>query len=102
MKSVRMINIDYRCIELEEWELPPVPDDGVLVQNEYTAVSVGTESYSYFNGCELGGKPSFLRNTGYCNAGVVLEVGRDVRGLTPRRSCLQGGAIMPVIRYCRV
>ena len=55
----------------------------MLVQNEYTAVSVGTEIYNYINGCEPGGEPSFPRNTGYCNAGVVLEVGRDVQGLVP-------------------
>lgn len=60
-----------------------MPDDGVLVQNEYTAVSVGTEVYNFINGCEPGGQPRFPRNTGYCNAGVVLEVGRDVHGLVP-------------------
>ena len=83
MKSQRLVNTDFRQITLAEYELPPVPDNGVLVQNEYTAVSVGTEIYNYINGCEPGGKPSFPRNTGYCNAGVVLEVGRDVRGLAP-------------------
>ena len=60
-----------------------MPDDGVLVQNEYTAVSVGTEIYNYINGCEPGGEPSFPRTTGYCNAGIVLEVGKDVKGIVP-------------------
>lgn len=55
----------------------------MLVQNEYTAVSVGTEIYSYINGCEPGGRPRFPRNTGYCNAGIVLEVGKNVQGLAP-------------------
>ena len=83
MKSTRLVNTDFRQIALEEYELLPVPDDGVLVQNEYTAVSVGTEIYNYVHGCEPGGNPSFPRNTGYCNAGVVLEVGRNVGGLAP-------------------
>ncbi len=83
MKSKRLVNTDFRQIVLEEYELPSVPNDGVLVQNEYTAVSVGTEIYNFINGCEPGGEPRFPRNTGYCNAGVVLEVGRDVRGLVP-------------------
>ena len=83
MNAQRLINTDFRCIELEEYELPPVPENGVLVQNEYTAVSVGTEIYNYINGCEPGGEPRFPRNTGYCNAGVVLEVGRDVQELVP-------------------
>ena len=81
MRSLRLVHTDFRQIELEEYELPSVPDNGVLVRNEYTAVSVGTEIYNYINGCEPGGKPGFPRNTGYCNAGVVLEVGKDVQGI---------------------
>lgn len=83
MHPNRLVNNDFRKIGLEEYELPSVPDDGVLVQNEYTAVSVGTEIYNFINGCEPGGKPNFPRNTGYCNAGVVVEVGRNVPGVAP-------------------
>ena len=68
---------------MEEYEISSVPDNGVLVQNEYTAVSVGTEVYNYIHGCEPGGELRFPRNTGYCNAGIVLEVGRDVKGIVP-------------------
>lgn len=83
MRPRRLVNTDFRKIELEEFDLPPVPNDGVLVKNEYTAVSVGTEIYNYIKGCEPGGKPSFPRSTGYCNAGVVLETGNGVRGIVP-------------------
>ena len=83
MRSQRLVYTDFRQIELEEYEIPSVPDNGVLVQNEYTAVSVGTEVYNYIHGCEPGGEPRFPRNTGYCNAGVVLKVGRDVQGIVP-------------------
>ena len=83
MRTWKLENTDFRRISVVEYDLPTVPDDGVLVQNEYTAVSVGTEIYNYINGCEPGGKPSFPRSTGYCNAGVVLEVGKDVKGIVP-------------------
>ncbi len=83
MRSQRLVNTDFRKIILEEYEIPSVPDDSVLVQNEYTAVSVGTEVYNYIHGCEPGGEPRFPRNTGYCNAGVALKVGRDVQGIVP-------------------
>jgi 2-desacetyl-2-hydroxyethyl bacteriochlorophyllide A dehydrogenase len=69
---------DKRQIELQDFELPPVPDHGILVQNDYTAVSVGTEIYSYVHGGEPSGAGSYPRPTGYCNTGVVLEVGKDV------------------------
>ena len=46
MKSQRLICTDIRRIELAEFELPRVPGHGILVQNDYTAVSVGTEIYS--------------------------------------------------------
>ena len=58
MKSQRLICTDIRRIELAEFELPRVPDHGILVQNDYTAVSVGTEIYSYAHG----GEPSSARN----------------------------------------
>jgi len=77
VKAQRLICTDIRRIELAEFELPPVPDHGVLVQNDYTAVSVGTEIYGYARG----GEPA--RSTGYCNTGVVLEIGKDVQGLKP-------------------
>ncbi len=83
MRSLRLVNTDFRKMILEEYELPSVPDDGVLVQNEYTAVSVGTEVYNYIHGCEPGGEARFPSNTGYCNVGVVLKVGRDVQDIVP-------------------
>ena len=75
--------IAKRQIELQDFELPPVPENGVLVQNDYTAVSVGTEIYSYIHGGEPSQAGSFPRSTGYCNTGVVLEVGKDVVDVMP-------------------
>lgn len=64
-------------------ELGPIPDNGVLVENEYTAVSIGTELYGWLHGTEPGQKPMFPRTTGYCNAGIVREVGQDVTHVKP-------------------
>ena len=77
---------------MEECDLPAIPDDGVLVKNDYTAVSVGTEIYNYIHGREPTGIVKFPRTTGYCNTGIVLEVGNDVHGLVPGdRVAGQGG-----------
>ena len=83
MKARRLICHDVRQIEVEEFELGAPPDDGILVQNEYTAVSVGTELYGWTHGSEPGRERSFPHETGYCNAGTVLEVGKDVKGVKP-------------------
>ncbi len=83
MKAQQLNRTDFRRIELAEHELSVLPADGVLVKNEYTAVSVGTEIHNYIHGTEPGGAVRFPRATGYCNAGVVIEVGRDVQELVP-------------------
>ena len=53
------------------------------MQNDYTAVSVGTEIYGYAHGGEPASAKTFPRSTGYCNTGVVLEVGKEVKGIQP-------------------
>jgi len=73
----RLISNACRQMELEAFDPGPVPDDGVLVENEYTAVSVGTELYNWLHGADWGQSASFPRTTGYCNAGRVLEVGKN-------------------------
>ncbi len=83
MKAKRLICPDVRRVEVEAFELGPIPDDGILVRNEYTAVSVGTEIYNWTHGSEPGGKRVFPRATGYCNTGTVLDVGKDVPDLKP-------------------
>ena len=83
MKAKRLICTDIRRIELESFDLPRVPNQGVLVQNDYTAVSVGTEIYNYAHGGEPSRARTFPQPTGYCNTGVVLEVGKDVKGIKP-------------------
>ena len=81
MNTRRFISHGPRQLEVESFDLDPLPDDGLLVENEYTAVSVGTEIYGWTQGAEPGSKASYPRTTGYCNCGTVLEVGQEVTGL---------------------
>ena len=83
MKARRFICKDVRSIQIEDFEIGEIPADGVLVKNEYTAVSRGTELWMWEHGAEPGRQPSFPRTTGYCNAGVVIEVGSEVRRVRP-------------------
>ena len=83
MKARRLICRSTRQIEVEEHEIDTVPDDGLLVQNEYTAVSVGTELWNWVYGANPGKLAQFPRTTGYCNAGVVLEVGQNITDVKP-------------------
>lgn len=83
MKGRRLISRRVRHIEVEPFEIDPIPDDGILVRNEFTAVSVGTELWNWLHGSEPGRAPRFPRTTGYCSAGTVLETGKDVTGVRP-------------------
>jgi len=83
MKARRLAVTGSRQIVVEDWDTGPLPDDGILVLNEYTAVSVGTEIYNYIHGGEPEGQTRFPKPTGYCSAGKVLEVGPAVEGIQP-------------------
>ena len=83
MQPRHLICPDLRQIEVENFDLDPLPDDGILVENEYTAISVGTEIWGFLHGCEPGGEPRFPRKTGYCSTGLVLEVGKDIADVKP-------------------
>jgi 2-desacetyl-2-hydroxyethyl bacteriochlorophyllide A dehydrogenase len=78
LKTTRLISRSVRKLEVESFDLGPLPDDGILVENEYTAVSIGTEVYNWTHGGEPGSASTFPRTTGYCNVGRVLEVGGRV------------------------
>ncbi|MDP6017821.1 MAG: zinc-binding alcohol dehydrogenase [Candidatus Latescibacteria bacterium] len=81
MNSTRLISRAIRQIEVEPFDPGPLPDDAILVENEYTAVSIGTEIYNWTHGGEPGSEPTFPRTTGYCSVGRVLAVGRLVEGI---------------------
>ena len=81
MNGHHFISNAVRQIEIEEFDLGPVPEDGILVENEYTAVSIGTEIYGWTHGGEPGSEGRYPRRTGYCNVGRVLEVGSGIDGI---------------------
>ena len=83
MKGRRLIRHNVRQIEVEDFETGTVPDDGLLVQNEYTAISVGTEIWNWVHGAEPRTQSEFPKITGYCNVGRVLEVGKDIADVKP-------------------
>lgn len=83
MRARRFICPGLRQIELEEFETGPLPDNAILVQNEFTVVSVGTEIYNWIHGGSPGREATFPHTTGYCSAGRVLEVGAAVTDVQP-------------------
>ncbi|MEW6355377.1 MAG: zinc-binding alcohol dehydrogenase [Planctomycetota bacterium] len=89
MKGRRFICKGVRQIEVEDFEIGKVPDNGILVRNEYTTVSRGTELWNWMHGSEPHREAKFPRPTGYCNAGTVLEVGKNVTDIKPG-DCVAG------------
>ncbi len=66
----------------------PVPEPGegdVLVQVEYSSISIGTERWCLTGKLSVPGEPplAFPHVPGYQAAGVILEAGRAVQGLKP-------------------
>ncbi len=83
MNSRRLVFTQPRRVVVEESDLGPLPEDGILLQNEYTAVSVGTEIHNFLHGGEPGAPARFPKATGYCSVGRVLEVGAAVTNVEP-------------------
>lgn len=81
MKTKSVIFTQPKVIELQERELAPVSCDMVLVKNEFTVVSGGTER-AYLLGLDNTSK-RFPMTIGYCGIGTVMEVGSNVADLLP-------------------
>mgnify|MGYP006418421481 CR=1 FL=1 len=79
----RLVCVEHRRIEVESFEVAHPQASQVLIEQTMTAVSTGTEIYSWIHGAEPGRETQFPRTTGYCSTGTVLEVGRDVTDLRP-------------------
>ncbi len=78
MKGQRVIWPDRAKVDIEEFELPPIQDDEVLVATECTLISPGTERAFLLGLPNAQGR--YPSRPGYSNIGKVVEVGKDVSG----------------------
>ncbi|MFH1570955.1 MAG: zinc-binding alcohol dehydrogenase [Gemmatimonadota bacterium] len=83
MKGRRLISRAPRQIEVEEFQIPPLGADSILIENQLTGVSVGTEIHCWVTGTERDQALAFPRTTGYCSTGTVIDVGRNVTSVHP-------------------
>jgi len=79
----RLVCVDHRRIEVEDFDVGHPQSGQVLIEQVLTAVSTGTEIYSWLHGGEPRSEQRFPRTTGYCSTGTVLEVGEGVLNLQP-------------------
>ena len=78
MKGQRVIWPVRAKIDIEEFELPPIKDNEVLVATECTLISPGTERAFLLGLPNAQGR--YPSRPGYSNIGKVVEVGKDVSG----------------------
>ena len=83
-------------IIVDEVDLPELTPTDVLIVVEYSSISVGTERWCLTGQMKLPGEPplAFPHVPGYQAAGIVREVGRDVKQIKPgdrvfSRNCRQ-------------
>jgi threonine dehydrogenase-like Zn-dependent dehydrogenase len=69
--------------ELTLLEMGELPDDKVLVRNEVSAISTGTERAKLLDAPNLADQPAgqFPKNPGYSGVGIVEAVGKRVEGV---------------------
>jgi len=82
MKTRNMIVTAPRRTILQESELPEPGAGEVLVENELSAVSVGTEMH-WWNHGQGGVSTAFPYETGYSSVGIVKQVGAGVSHVRP-------------------
>lgn len=80
MKGQRVIWPDRAKVDIEEFELPTIKADEVLVATECTLISPGTERAFLLGLPNAQGR--YPSRPGYSNIGKVVEVGKNVSGYT--------------------
>lgn len=85
MKRQSIVFISVGEVELQEGDLCSLADHEVLVENEFSAISAGTERACLLDlpnlADELPGR--FPKTLGYSGVGRVVEVGKDVKSVQP-------------------
>ncbi len=82
MQTQRIVLHDKHDVRLVDVDLPDPSSDQILVENERTAISAGTE-LSWYNGWIPAGSTQahYPMPLGYCNVGRVLAIGGNVQGV---------------------
>jgi 2-desacetyl-2-hydroxyethyl bacteriochlorophyllide A dehydrogenase len=80
MRARRVVAPAKSTITVEDFELPLVGTNQVLVETRYSAISPGTELAFLHHEPNTPGKYPFY--PGYSASGTILEVGAEVKGLT--------------------
>lgn len=78
MKGQRVIWPSRAKVEIEEFDIPSIKSDEVLIATECTLISPGTER-AFLLGLP-NAQGSYPSRPGYSNIGKVVEVGKDVNG----------------------
>ncbi|MBA4387673.1 MAG: hypothetical protein C0404_06805 [Verrucomicrobia bacterium] len=81
MKNPTVVFPEVRKAEIRDVEIPALKREQLLIETEVTAISIGTEMTVFSGDVEPGthwAKAGFPRQSGYCNVGVVKEVGEGV------------------------
>lgn len=79
MRSYSLLLVGPRRLEWVAEDLPPLPDDGLLVRTSAGAVSIGTELPLYCCTSRSSAPPRYPRMTGYESVGTVIACGPAVR-----------------------
>ena len=107
MKGRRIVWPEVGRAELETFEFPVLPPDGVLIETEYSVLSAGTEK-AFLQGRPNTADGRFPQYPGYSATGRVLDVGKDVTGFSPgdRVVAYHSGhashAIKPAQKFARI
>lgn len=85
MKRKQIVFTGVGCAELQEVAMLRAGDDDVLVANDVSAISAGTERACLLDLPNLGDEPQgcFPKTLGYSGVGRVIEVGKNIRSVEP-------------------
>jgi len=78
MKGIKIVFTEVGKAEYQEFEVPPLKDDQVLVKVKYTLISAGTEKSVLRGDPNSAASSGFPRLEGYSAVGIVEKTGAKV------------------------